>query len=92
MSEYRAKEYVKNKAIQSRREQAALNDLEDRIRVVLEAVNYNPQGNDWLRFTDAQEEYIAESRLNERIATNMARNCLAFMMSENQFDLFAFGI
>lgn len=91
MNEQRAKEYVKNKAMQSRRERAALNDLEDRIRVVLEMVDYNPKGNDWHRFTGAQEDYIAESMLNERIANNMARNCLAFMMSENQFDLFAFG-
>ena len=92
MSEYRAKQYVRDKALQSRLEQAKLNDLEDRIRVVLEMIDYNPQGNDWNKFTQAQEDYIAESRLNERNANEMARNCLAFMMSENQFDLFAFGV
>lgn len=91
MNEQRAKAYVESKAMQSRRERSKLDDLEDRIRVVLELVDYNPQGDDWNRFTDAQEDYIAESMLNNRIANNMARNCLAFMMSENQFDLFAYG-
>lgn len=91
MNEYRAKAYIKDKAMQSRREQSALNNLEDRIRVVLELVGHNPKGTDWHKFTSAQEDYIAESALNARIANDMARNCLAFMMSENQFDLFAFG-
>lgn len=92
INEQRARNYVESKAMQSRRERDKLNDLEDRIRVVLEAVDYSPQGDDWNRFTGAQEDYIAVSKLNNRIANNMARNCLAFMMSENQFDLFAYGV
>lgn len=89
-SKDRAEYYRASKPMMSRKETNILEELEDRLMILLEMCGYNPRGNDWNRFTAPQEEYIDQSALNERRANMMARSCLDYIMQTKQNNLFQF--
>lgn len=80
----RAEDYKNSKQLMGPAEFGRLEVLEDRLRYLLKTMSWQPQGRDWHKFTDAQEEYVRESSLSPRIANNMARNCLAYLLESNR--------